>query len=181
MSCFGRFSWDGVWGALAHLTLPYFLFWGVFPFLLFCVGMFRVTRVQKGPPHLTLPLCRFFWFLSWTIVEVRWPFSWHLGHLTSPSPSLLVCFVLSDWMIIILFFLFSRVVDNFPKNDLFLLEERTSSSLFWASGVASFDLFHKNPNFQEIRDLFHKNPSNFQEIHAVYRENARKSPQPKRS
>ena len=64
-----------------------------------------------------------------------------LGHLTSPNPnpSLLVCFVLFDWMIFHLFFLFSLVVYDFPKRTCFFWKKVIlwSSSLLWPSGVAS--------------------------------------------
>ena len=82
-----------------------------------------MTWLQKGPPHLTLPLA-FLFLISIFGRLLRWggPFLDILDYLTSPNPSLLVCFALFDRMNVHMFFLFSLAANRFPQKR-FLLEK----------------------------------------------------------
>ena len=95
---FGRFGREGAWGAPPHLTFP-----SVVDFFFACLSWNSLgwQGVQKGPPHSTPPVVLVFLISSfWTVVEVRWPFPWFLGHLTSPNTQWFASRCLIGWVLV---------------------------------------------------------------------------------
>ena len=114
--------------------LPYCFFFVFFLSLSLSISLFRSLSVLVSFCLLILLPLVFVFLISIFGWLLRWcgDFLDILGHLTTPNPPLLVCFVLSDWMI---FHMFLLPKTTFSAGEMVILW--TSSSLFWASGVAS--------------------------------------------